>query len=189
MVASIILGMGVPILPAYALVALVAAPVLVKMGVFVLSAHMFCFIFAIFSCLTPPIAVASIPASSIAGSNYLRTALESTKVGFVGFLVPYLVIFAPELMLEQSSPTQISLTVLSSILAIIAFGRFLVGFGSRDLKGYERLLYAAIAALLFGYVVLKLLPLFFTGILLIILLLFWEKRTTVKYPIIAKGEV
>lgn len=175
MVASIILGMGVPTLPAYVLVALVAAPVLVKMNVTLLSAHMFCFIFAIFSCLTPPIAVSSIPAAGLAQSSYLRTAFESTKVGIIGFMVPYLVVFAPELMLEHASNVQIVLSTGASVMAILSFGRAIVGYGSRDLRVYERCTYGLVSGLLLAYVVTKNIPFLLLGLILMIAFILLER--------------
>jgi TRAP transporter 4TM/12TM fusion protein len=153
MLASVVLGMGVPTLPAYVLVALVSVPVLVKMNVIVLSAHMFCFIFACFSCLTPPIAISAIPAAGIAGASYLRTAFESTKVGLVGFIVPYLIVFAPELMFEHPSFLQVLISVVSSVAAILALGAAIVGYFYHDLGILERLLFAMAACFLFGTVV------------------------------------
>lgn len=88
MAACIVLGMGVPTLAAYLLVSLVGAPVLIDLGVQPFAAHMFVFIFACFSCLTPPIAISAIPAAGIAESSYLRTAMESSKVVIVGFITP-----------------------------------------------------------------------------------------------------
>jgi TRAP transporter 4TM/12TM fusion protein len=150
MLASIVLGMGVPTMPAYVLVALVACPVLVKMNVTLLSAHMFCFIFACFSCLTPPIAISAIPAAGIAKASYMRTALESTKVGLIGFLIPYLLIFAPELMLEDWSSIQLLISVISSVAAIFALGAVIAGYTYHYLNGFERLLFGIAAAFLLG---------------------------------------
>ncbi|MFH1490263.1 MAG: TRAP transporter fused permease subunit [Pseudomonadota bacterium] len=153
MLASIVLGMGVPTLPAYVLVALVSVPVLVKMNVILLSAHMFCFIFACFSCLTPPIAISAIPAAGIAGASYLRTAFESTKVGLVGFIVPYLIVFAPELMFEHPSFLQVLISVASSVAAILALGAAMVGYFYHELGILERIVFGIAAGFLFGTVV------------------------------------
>jgi TRAP-type uncharacterized transport system fused permease subunit len=189
MVASMILGMGVPTLPAYVLVALVACPVLVKMNVSLLSAHMFCFIFAIFSCLTPPIAISSIPAAGIAGSSYLRTAFESTKVGLVGFLVPYLIVFAPELMLVKSPPLQILISVVSSVAAILALGSAIVGYCYHRLRVSERLVFALAAAFLFGTVVSDN-NLASIGVLTLYLALgFWQRSRAKRLVAAASGEV
>ncbi len=155
MFACMILGMGAPTLAAYVLVSLVGAPVLVNMGVAPLSAHMFVFIFAVFACLTPPIAVSAIPAAGIAKSNYMKTALESSKAGIIGFLVPYMVVFAPELMLGDVSAFQIVLSVIASLFAILSLTAAVVGYGFERLHIAERVIIFLIAATLFGYVATK----------------------------------
>ncbi len=98
----IILGMGVPTIAAYMMVAMVGVPSLVNLGVPIFSAHMFVFTFAVFSCITPPVATAAIPAAGLAETSYMRTAVEASKVGCVGFIIPFFCVFAPELMLGQS---------------------------------------------------------------------------------------
>jgi TRAP-type uncharacterized transport system fused permease subunit len=174
-VASMILGMGVPTMPAYVLVALVAVPVLIKMNVALLSAHMFCFMFAIFSCLTPPIAVSSIPAAAIAGSSYLRTALESTKVGLVGFLIPYLIVFAPEIMLIDSSPGQVIISVVCSVAAILALGAAIVGYCYHSLGLWERLAFGLAAAFLLGTVIADNNLVSIVVLVLYLALTFWQR--------------
>jgi TRAP-type uncharacterized transport system fused permease subunit len=76
---SIILGMGVSTIGVYLLVALVSAPILIKMGMGILEAHFFVFYFAVFAMVTPPVGVAAIIASKIAGAGYVRTANEAVK--------------------------------------------------------------------------------------------------------------
>lgn len=98
----ILLGMGVPTLAAYLMVAMVGVPTLVNMGVPAFSAHMYVFIFAVFSCITPPVATAAIPASGIAGAKYMKTAFEAAKVGCVGFLIPFFCVFTPQMMFGQT---------------------------------------------------------------------------------------
>lgn len=98
----ILLGMGVPTLAAYLMVAMVGVPALVNLGVPVLAAHMYVFIFAVFSSITPPVATAAIPAAGIAEAPYMVTAFEAFKVGFVAFIIPFFCVFAPEIMLGQT---------------------------------------------------------------------------------------
>ncbi len=110
----ILLGMGVPTLAAYLMVAMVGVPALVNLGVPVLAAHMYVFIFAVFSSITPPVATAAIPAAGIAESSYMVTAFEAFKVGFVAFIIPFFCVFAPEIMLGQTDAG-----ILVSILAFL----------------------------------------------------------------------
>ena len=174
MCASILLGMGSPTLVAYILVALVAAPVLVHLGVSPLSAHMFTFIFAVFSCMTPPVAVAALAACGIARSSYLRTALEAVKVGFVGFIVPYMVIFAPGLILEHISYTLTVLVVLASLIAITCFSAGLVGYALRELRIYERSFCFFITVMLLTFTVTKIQAFLFGGLAAFAVFTVWQ---------------
>ncbi|MCQ2444813.1 MAG: TRAP transporter fused permease subunit, partial [Mailhella sp.] len=116
MVVCLVLGMGVPTLAAYLLVSMIGIPVLVNMGVLPFAAHMFVFVFACFSCLTPPIAIAALPAAALAESRYLRTAIEASIVGVVGFIIPFLLVKSPELMLGFAP---LSATIASASVAAV----------------------------------------------------------------------
>lgn len=107
----ILLGMGVPTLAAYLMVAMVGVPTLANLGVPAFTAHLFVFIFAAFSAITPPIATAAIPAAGIAETDYMKTAMESAKVGCVGFLIPFLAVFSPEIMFGRSD-ADVAMTML-----------------------------------------------------------------------------
>ena len=138
MAVCLLLGMGVPTLAAYLLVSMIGIPVLVEMGVLPFAAHMFVFVFACFSCLTPPIAIAALPAAAIAESNYLRTAIEASIVGVVGFIIPFLLVRSPELMLGFAP---LSATLASSFvaaLAVLSFGMGYCGFALKELSKPER---------------------------------------------------
>jgi TRAP transporter 4TM/12TM fusion protein len=120
MVSSILLGMGVPTPAAYLLVAIGAVPALLVMGVPLLQAHLFCFIFAIFSHLTPPIAIGAIVASQIAGAKYWPTAWEAVKAGFTAFLLPFFIIYAPVIILRPDTSLILSIAKIVAILLAIS---------------------------------------------------------------------
>ena len=103
MVLSLFLGCGLPTLAAYAIVGVVVAPVLIKMGVSPLSAHLFVFWFAVIAGVTPPIAFASLAGAALAGGNFLKTSWEGFKLAIMGLLVPYVMIVWPIITL-QSQP-------------------------------------------------------------------------------------
>jgi TRAP transporter 4TM/12TM fusion protein len=103
MISSIFVGMGVPTPAAYMLVAIGAAPALVKMGVPLLQAHLFPFIFAVFSHLTPPIAIGALVASQLAEAEYWPTSWEALKAASTAFLLPYLIVFAPVIVLRPDA--------------------------------------------------------------------------------------
>lgn len=141
----IILGMGLPTLAAYLIVAMVGVPTLVNLGVDPFSAHLFVFVFAVFSCLTPPIATSAVPAAGIAGAGYLATALEASKVGCVGFIIPFMLVFAPEIQIISAHTGWVQTVVYFSGCVVLVFclGVFIVGYGVRLLHLYERLLAGA----------------------------------------------
>ncbi|WP_282610553.1 TRAP transporter permease [Pelagibius sp. Alg239-R121] len=98
MATSLILGMGLPTAAAYILVATLAAPALVNMGVNILAAHMFVFYSAMLSAITPPVALAAFAAAALSGENPMRIALTAVKYGLVAFLIPYFFVFDVRLL-------------------------------------------------------------------------------------------
>lgn len=100
MVVAIILGMGVPTTAAYAIAAAVVAPGLIRIGVDPLVAHMFIFYFAILSAITPPVALASFAAASMAGGDMWRTSVIAVKLGLATFIVPYMFWLSPALLAQ-----------------------------------------------------------------------------------------
>lgn len=89
MVMSTILGMGVPGVAAYVIVSSVSVPILIKLGVIPIVAHMFCLIYACLSNITPPVAISSYVAAGISGSNEFKTSIEAVKIGVTGFIFPF----------------------------------------------------------------------------------------------------
>ena len=125
MISSIFVGMGVPTPAAYMLVAIGAAPALVKMGVPMLQAHLFPMIFAVFSHLTPPIAIGALVASQLAESEYWPTSWEALKAASTAFLLPYFIIYAPVIVLQPDSGVFISVIQLAAIpLGVLALQIF-----------------------------------------------------------------
>ncbi|WP_353222936.1 TRAP transporter permease [Salinisphaera hydrothermalis] len=99
MIASFILGMGLPTSAAYLLLAILVAPALVHMGVTMLAAHMFIFYFGLVSAITPPVALAAYAGAGIAQADPNETAIQAIRLGFVKLLVPFLFVFSPGLLL------------------------------------------------------------------------------------------
>ncbi|MDR1510733.1 MAG: TRAP transporter permease [Synergistaceae bacterium] len=103
MITCMILGMGVPSIPAYIITATIAAPALNKLGVPNIAAHMFSFYFAMFANLTPPVALAAFAAAGISGGNPMKTGFAAVKLAIAGFIVPYMFIYSPQLLLIDTS--------------------------------------------------------------------------------------
>lgn len=116
MIAAIILGTGVTDSVAYILTSLFLVPSLVKSGVPLIPANFFVLYFATVSYITPPVALAVYAAVSIANSNLMRTGIQAVKLGISGFLIPYLIIYKPEILLEG----EIGLAVWSIFTSLIA---------------------------------------------------------------------
>ncbi|WP_368414941.1 TRAP transporter permease [Falsiroseomonas sp.] len=120
MVVAIILGMGVPTTAAYAIAAAVVAPGLIRIGVEPLVAHMFIFYFAILSAITPPVALASFAAASMAGADMWKTSVIAVKLGLGTFIVPYMFWLSPALVAQGE------LVVVLQAFGSAAFGVFLL---------------------------------------------------------------
>lgn len=119
--ACIILGMGMPTIAAYILVSVIAVPALTNQGVNVLVANIFVFYFALLSHITPPVCIAIYAAAQIAEANTWKTAVTGVKMGVVAYLLPFLVVYTPSLILVGSTSemfTQIPLTFLGLILLV-----------------------------------------------------------------------
>jgi len=128
---SLVIGMGLPTPAAYSLIAIVVAPALIDAGLAPLTAHMFGFYFAIFSALTPPIAVGVLTALRISGGTFRGTVIESFKLGGVCFLIPFLFVAEPNILLPASL-SFVDLLPLPSFLAatVITAGIIYGGYGN-----------------------------------------------------------
>ena len=126
-VVSIILGMGMPTVGVYVLLATLAAPALVQLGIEPLAAHLFVLYFGMMSMITPPVAIASYVAASLAGGEPVRTGFEAMRVGWAAYIVPFLFVFSPSLLM-QGNWLQIILAVVSAIVGIGLVTAGFVGF-------------------------------------------------------------
>ena len=103
MITCMILGMGLPSIPAYIITAAIAAPALAKLGIAPAAAHMFSFYYAMFANLTPPVALASFAAAGLSGGDPMKTGVASVKLAIAGFIVPFMFVFSPQLMLIHTT--------------------------------------------------------------------------------------
>ena len=133
MVSSIILGMGLPSAVCYLLMATLIGPVLGNLGVIPLAAHLFIFYFGMMSMVTPPVALAAYAASSIAGTAIIPTALASCRYALVGFTLPYMFIYRPELLMLSADGTPANwLNILPSLgIAILGITCFAAGIAGQ----------------------------------------------------------
>ncbi|MXY31567.1 MAG: TRAP transporter fused permease subunit [Gammaproteobacteria bacterium] len=146
---SIILGMGLPTTAAYVVLAALGAPALVELGVPLLAAHLFIFYFGCISNVTPPVSLAAYAAAGVASSPPMRTALTAMLLAMAGFLVPFLFVYAPPLLLEGSL-FEILLTSGTGALGISAMAGAAIGYIRRPLAVWERAAVVVAGAALFG---------------------------------------
>jgi TRAP transporter 4TM/12TM fusion protein len=147
MLASLILGMGLPTAAAYILVATLAAPALVNMGVDILAAHMFVFYSAMLSAITPPVALAAFAAAAISRENPMRIALTAVKYGLVAFIIPYFFVFDTRL-LGQGDFSSLIVPIVTAALGTIALASSLQGWLADKANMFIRLVLFSSAMLL-----------------------------------------
>lgn len=153
MFSSIVLGMGLPSVVCYLLLATLIGDVLGDLGVVPLAGHMFIFYFGMLSMVTPPVALAAFAASSIAGAPMMATAMHAFRSSLVGFFLPFMFVFRPELLMlaPDGGPAAIGDITLAFIIAAIGTAAFAIGltgyyFDAITKRG--RILYFVAAGLL-----------------------------------------
>ncbi|MEB6480810.1 TRAP transporter permease [Acinetobacter vivianii] len=160
MIASMILGMGLPSIPAYIITATMAAPALAHFDVPIIVAHMFVFYFGLFANITPPVALAAFAGAGIAGGDPMKTGFQALKLSLAGFIVPFLFVYNPAmLMIDTTNVTLnardfalppiwsiISITI-TAIVGILALGAAVEGYFKTSISWIWRL-FLGIGALL-----------------------------------------
>ncbi|SDB47744.1 TRAP transporter permease [Bauldia litoralis] len=156
MVTCLILGMGIPTIPNYIITSSLAGPALLELGVPLIVSHMFVFYFGILADLTPPVALAAFAAAPIARESGMKIGLSAVKIALAGFVIPFMAVYAPALMLQDGGPLAatigyvpaVAYVVLKVCLAIALWGAAAIGYLRRPLALWERLLAAVAAATL-----------------------------------------
>lgn len=136
---SILLGMGLPTTGVYLLLATLAAPPLVRLGIGALEAHFFVFYFGLLSMITPPVALAAFAAASVAGARAMPTAVASVRFGWIAFILPFIFVYQPA-MLMQGAWLDVLWVACSTLVAIPLVTAAFLGFGRRVLSGPERVI-------------------------------------------------
>ena len=148
-VACIILGMGMPTTGVYILLATLIVPALIQMDVPPMAAHLFILYFGCLSMITPPVAIGAFAAANIARADPLKTAVEAVRFGWSVFVIPFIFIFSPSLLL-QGEPWVIVIDILTAVVGIVVGSMGVIGFGLRRLGMIARCMYivAAISLLI-----------------------------------------
>ena len=146
MLACFILGMGLPTSAAYIVAAAVAPTAMVKMGVPVEAAHMFIFYYACLSSITPPVALASFAASGLCGAPTGKVGWMAVRLGIIGFVVPYMFVYSPELLM-QGEALRIILAFITACVGAFCTAAALQGYFRTNASWYVRIM-MGVAALL-----------------------------------------
>ena len=153
MITCLILGMGIPTIPNYIITSSIAGPALLALGVPLIVSHMFVFYFGILADLTPPVALACFAAAPIAKAPGLRISFEAIKVALAGFVIPFMAVYTPALMLQDGGPLAAEIGYLPAVvyivvkacLAIGLWGAAAIGYLVGPMSWWQRLLAAAAA--------------------------------------------
>lgn len=154
MIASLILGMGAPTTANYVITSTIAAPAIIALLapdvpasaapiVIVLSAHFFVFYFGIIADITPPVALAAFAASGISGGDPIRTGVNSAKLAIAAFIIPYMIVFSPALLMIDVTMGEVVWVVFSAVMGMIAIGAGVIGYWYRKVNVIERLVLIA----------------------------------------------
>jgi TRAP transporter 4TM/12TM fusion protein len=143
---GIVLGLGLPTTGVYLLMASLAAPPLIQLGIPPLAAHMFVFYYGMLSMITPPIALAAFAAASIAEAPQLKTGVQSFRFGWIAYLLPFLFIYKPGLLMSGDF-IDIVYVFASSVVAIVLVVGGMLGHGLRPLSNLSRLVWLPLGIL------------------------------------------
>ena len=128
MFTSLILGMGVSTTSNYLITSTIAAPILIKAGVPLLAAHMFCFYFGIVADITPPVALAAYAGSAIAKGNAFKTGVNATKLAIAAFLIPYMFALNPKMIMIGGTFLEALPMILTAIVGLVGIGGGFIGY-------------------------------------------------------------
>ncbi|GAB4375332.1 MAG: TRAP transporter permease [Spirochaetales bacterium] len=143
MLASLVLGMGVPTTANYLITSTITAPAVVQLGVPMLAAHLFAFYFGIIADITPPVALAAYAGSAIAKSNPFKTGVTASRIAIAAFIIPYIFALNPVMVLIGATPLKVVQILLTSSAGMLGIGAAMEGYFLGRTKPWERVFYLA----------------------------------------------
>lgn len=172
MITSLILGMGVPTTANYVITSTIAAPALIQMHVPVLAAHMFVFYFGIIADVTPPVALAAYAASGISGGKPLMTGVNASKLAIAAFIIPYIFVLNPEILMIDSTPAGMIITTITAILGMVGISSAMIGYLAGRSNVIERIVQFAAGLLMIIPGVETDIP----GLIILIAIIIWQRK-------------
>ncbi|OGP92230.1 MAG: hypothetical protein A2157_12955 [Deltaproteobacteria bacterium RBG_16_47_11] len=149
MIASLVLGMGVPTTAQYIIISALVAPALIKLGVVAIAAHLFIFYFGTRADVTPPVALAAYAGAGIAGSNPMKTGVTAFQLGIAGYIIPFMFIYGPELLLIGP----VHKVILATLTA--TFGVYCLAAGVQNCLFIRTTFYERILLLITSFLLIK----------------------------------
>jgi len=152
MLASIVLGMGSPTTANYVITSTIAAPAIITLLmldmpagatvplVVALSAHLFVFYFGIIADITPPVALAAFAAAGVSGGDPIKTGVVAAKLAIAAFIIPYMIIFSPALLMIDTTFGEVIWVVFTAIIGMMAIGAGMIGYWYRKVTWVERII-------------------------------------------------
>lgn len=148
MLACLVLGMGMPSIPAYIVTATMAAPALTALDVEPIVAHLFVFYFGLFANITPPVALAAFAAAGISGAKPMQTGFASIRLAAAGFVIPYIFVYNPDILMRGLDIGTGSIVLITAILGIMLISTAVEGHFMVQMPWYLRIVIVAAALLL-----------------------------------------
>ncbi|MGE5572731.1 MAG: TRAP transporter permease [Bacteroidota bacterium] len=169
-----IIGMGLPTAASYVVLAILAAPALVQLGVPAIVAHLFCFWMSLTSNITPPVCVSAIAAAGIAGANAMKTGITALKYAAVLYIMPITFVYYPAVLMYAATPIEVLIAIWSTLLGAFALAGALQGYLLDSALPQERIILGIASVCLFvpGMVT----DLVGFGLLLAIVLVQWQRK-------------
>ncbi len=142
-VISIVLGMGMPTTAIYVLLALMVAPPLIELGVDPLAAHLFVLYFGLMSMITPPVALAAFTGAKLANANPMSTAVTACRIGWVAYVIPFVFVFSPPLIMK-GSPVEVIVTFFTAVLGVWIASAGFLGYLFQRLGALSRVIFITV---------------------------------------------
>lgn len=177
MLASIVLGMGLPTSACYIMVAAIAVPALIKMGCNSMASHLFALYFGVFSGITPPVAISAYAAAGLAKAPPMKTGWQAVGLSLPAFIIPYVFIFNPALILEGTA-LETLWVIFEALIGVVGIAGGVIGCIFMPVKMWERIVLVVLSAVM---VVTPNMPLTLTCMAIVVILIAINKKQSAAW--------